>query len=132
MKAPRTRNLGTLTEAAYWGKLRSELRWAFRHWKPAQEAVNRHSRPYKGTNKRRKTEVQCQECYEWFPPSQIDKDHIIPCGSLYNKKGVATPQSVWGFIKRLTEEDPMLYQPICKACHKLKTKQERKKRRIKK
>ncbi len=126
-KVPRTRNAQTWTESQFESAIRSALRQKFRYWKPATEAMMAHSRPYQGTNKRRKIEVQCQDCLEWFPPSVIQKDHIVPAGSLKDEStGRMTQESLWGFLCRLTEEDVKLYQPLCKPCHNIKTQEERK------
>lgn len=125
-KVNRTRNAGTWTESQFESAIRSALRQKFKYWKAGNKAVERHSRPYTGSNKRRKIEVQCQRCFEWFPPSSIEKDHIIPVGSLKDPKtGRMTAQSLWDFLHRLVEEDPEKYQPLCRECHKLKTKEER-------
>ena len=124
-RVERTRNGGTMTEAAFWGAIRSALRRMSRFWKPAMQCKAHYSRPYKGKNKRRKTEVQCQACKGWFPPSTIQMDHVVAVGSLYNRKGVATSASLWKFLERLFPEDMFAFQPLCKPCHKEKTNQER-------
>jgi 5-methylcytosine-specific restriction endonuclease McrA len=89
------------------------------------EARKKFSRPYTGKNKRRKIEVQCQGCMEWFPPSRIQMDHIIPCGSIKGKNGKMTGGSLLKFLNRLTPERTDAFQPLCKECHKIKTKKER-------
>lgn len=109
-------NMGTLTEAAFFGKIRSALRNAFRYWKPAQEALNRASRPSQNkTNLRLKKEFQCAECKKWHKRADVEIDHIIECGSLscYN--------DIVPFIKRLAPENPNAYQVLCKPCHRLKS-----------
>jgi hypothetical protein len=124
-RAPRTRNGGTWTESQYESAIRSALRSKFRYWKPAMDCKKHHSRPYQGKDKRRKTETQCQSCMEWFPPSNVQMDHIVPCGSIKGKSGRMTGNSLAAFLKRLTPEDMFCYQPLCKPCHKAKTKKER-------
>ena len=106
-------NYGTMTEAMYWSKIRSALRSAFRYWKPAQEALNRASRPNKGKSKARK-EYQCNICKVWYKRTEVEIDHIIECGSLKSYNDVVP------FLKRLTIEDPEGFQVLCKACHKKK------------
>jgi len=115
----KTRNAGTLTESQFWSKIRSALRSAFRFWKPMSIALERASRPYKGTNKRVKKEYQCAICKEWFQRKNVEIDHIVPCGSLKNYEDIKT------FIENLTVEDPNAYQILCKTHHKEKTLQER-------
>ena len=127
MRAERTRNGGKWTEAQFQSAIRSALRSKFRYWKPALDCMNRHSRPYTGTHKRRKKEVQCQMCKEWFAPANIQMDHIVPCGSLKDAAGKFTGNSLMAFIKRLTPEDIDAFQPLCRECHRQKTKQERSK-----
>ena len=114
-----TRNANTLTESEFWGKIRSALRAASRYWKPALLAVEKHTRPYKGKDKRIKSEVQCQMCFSWVPKSQIHKDHIKTCGTLTCEDDVVL------FIRNLFLEDVEGFQPLCKQCHKDKTNQER-------
>ena len=126
-RVSRTRNANTWTESQFESAIRSALRQKFRYWKPAQKSVEKYSRPYQGSNKRRKIEVQCQQCMERFPPSNIEKDHIVPVGSLKDEKtGRMTAKSLWEFLCRLTEENPDLYRPLCKPCHKIITKEARK------
>lgn len=111
------RNCGTMSEAAYWGMIRSGLRRTFRYWKPIQEAKQEAKRSYSGPNKRQKWEYRCATCGEWFMDKDVQVDHIIPCGSL--KKG----GDLEGFVERLTTEDG--FQILCKPCHKIKTESER-------
>jgi len=119
---PRPRNGGKWTEAEFWSRIRSALRQASRYWLPAQKAVQRHSRPYTGHLKRRRTEVQCQMCHEWVPPSRIDKDHVVPVGSL------RCAEDLPGFVERLFAEDAGAYRPLCKDCHKKLNKEQRSKK----
>ena len=111
------RNLGTMTEAAYWGMVRSVLRRGFRFWKPIQKAKQDAKRVYKGDNKRQKWEYQCASCQEWFKDRDVQVDHIIPVGSLKSGKDLE------GFLARLTAEEG--YQVLCKPCHNNKTQKER-------
>ncbi len=85
--------------------------------------MDRASRPYIGPEKRRKKEVQCACCGEWFPPSRIEKDHRIPCGSL------KCFEDIPGFIERLTPESPDAFQMLCETCHNEKTQSDRKRLR---
>jgi len=118
-KTPRTRNSGTMTESAFWSFIRSTLRQKSRFWKPITECKAKSKRKYKGPNKRQKFEYQCNYCKEWFPEKQINVDHISPAGSLNCSKDLA------GFVERLFCEVDNL-QVLCKNCHDLKTKKEKK------
>jgi 5-methylcytosine-specific restriction endonuclease McrA len=118
-KAEKTRNANTLTESAYFSKIRSTLRNGFRYWKPMQLTLEAASRTYKGANKRQKKEYECASCNEWFMRKDVQIDHIIPCGSL------KTYDDIVPFIERLTQEDASAYQILCKPCHSVKTKLER-------
>lgn len=112
-------NHGTMSEAAFFGKIRSMLRNGFRYWKPMQEALKRAGRPSQDkTNKRLKTEYKCAKCKKWFKRADVQIDHIIPCGSL------SCYDDIVSFIKRLSTENINDYQILCKKCHLIKTKLE--------
>lgn len=113
-RVERTRNLGTQTEAAYWGGIRSALRSHFRFWKPMREA-KRRAWVGRGLYK-------CAACGGTFPSKDVQIDHIIPCGSLKCLDDLA------GFVERMTPEDPAAFAILCKSCHQKKTNEERKKR----
>lgn len=114
------RNGGTWTEAAYWGRVRGALRKTFAAWVPMREAMKAARREYTGPNKRQKWEYLCAECLEWWKGSEVQVDHIEPCGSLKCSDDLA-----W-WLERLTPEDPAAFQVLCKPCHKQKTQRERK------
>lgn len=120
MAVLKTRNNGTITESAYWGKIRSALRKCFQYWKPMMVCLNDASRTYKGDNKRQKKEYVCASCRNWFKRTEVQIDHIVPVGSL------RCFEDIEPFIKRLTEEDSKAYQVLCKNCHIDKTNKERK------
>ncbi len=115
--------MGTMTEAAYFGKIRSALRKAFSWWQPMQAAVNAHRRNSQSDNKRLKFEYQCSSCQGWFPRKQVEIDHVIPCGTLRSLEDIAV------FVSNLTQEDPAMYQLLCTggpcSCHQLKTNADR-------
>lgn len=115
-----TRNAGTMSEAQYFAKIRSALRSAFRFWKPMTIALEKASRPYKGANKLQKKEYQCNHCKCWFKRKEVEIDHVIPCGSLRTFEDIAS------FIERLTTENIDNFQVLCKPCHLIKTKQDKK------
>lgn len=119
-KVTRTRNLLTMTEAAYWGKVRSALRRAFAYWKPGQQAMEEAKRPYVGSNARRKYSWVCALCGGEFSRKYVECDHINPVGALNCEEDLA------GFLRRLTEEDPGCYQCVCKRCHRGKTAKDKK------
>jgi len=121
-RVSRTRNGGTMTEAQYWGKLRSTLRRAFMFWVPMKMALDRVKRPSLSTNKRLKWEYQCEKCHSWHPRKDVEVDHTIPCGTLLSLEDIGP------FIANLTQENPSAYQILCKTCHKSKTLNERKQR----
>ena len=118
-RVEKTRNANTMTEAAYWGAVRSCLRRGFRYWKPAMQAKMEARRPYEGGNKRQKWEYQCAHCEIWYKDKEIQVDHIIPVGSL--KSGA----DLEGFLARLTPEEG--FQILCKPCHQRKSNSEREK-----
>lgn len=122
-RIPKTRNGKTMTEAQFFQKLRHSLRNGFRWWKPMMEALKAASRPSQSPNKRLKTEYQCIKCKHWFPRTQVQIDHVIPCGSLNNYEDVVP------FIKNLTQENISAYQILCKKDHNIKTLAEKEARK---
>lgn len=120
---PRTRNLGTMTEVEFFGKIRSALRKAFRFWKPMNAALEKASRPNQSSNARLKNEYQCAKCGGWFARKDVEIDHIEECGSLMSL------QDIPKFVERLTKEDVNAYQVLCKKDHKEKTQAYLKERR---
>lgn len=117
---PKTRNAGTMTEAAFWSFIRSALRQKSRWWKPISQAKAKAKRSYKGPLKRQKFEYQCAECLDWFPDKKINVDHKIPAGTL--KCAADLP----GFVERLFCEVDNL-QVLCSNCHNKKTQNEKSK-----
>ena len=118
-RVPRTRGDGTLTEAAYWGKIRGALRagslkYASRY---AALAKAKHPKP-KATLGRHRVEFFCAACKGSFEGKNVEVDHIERAGSLRCYEDLA------GFVERLYCESSGL-QVLCKPCHKLKTAQDR-------
>jgi len=118
-RVPKTRNAGTMTEAAFWSFIRSALRQKSRWWKPVKQVKEASRRLYKGPNKRLKYEYQCNTCKHWFPEKEINVDHVIPAGSLNSGKDLE------GFVERLFCESGNL-QVLCESCHNKKTQLEKK------
>lgn len=116
----KTRNCGTMTEAGYFGMIRSILRRGTRYaWLPMKEAKNAARIVYNGSNKRRKWSYVCAKCGDEFMGKDVQVDHIKPVGTLRSLDDI--PQ----FINNLTQEDVKAYQIMCKPCHKEKTKKDR-------
>lgn len=113
-RVPRTRAGGQWTEASFWGFIRSGLRQISRRWPPRKLAEIAARRPYTGTNKRQKWEYQCAECKEWWKGSEIEVDHIIPCGSLKSFDDAAI------FMERLFCEIDG-FRVVCNNCHNEKS-----------
>lgn len=118
--AVKTRNAGTMSEAAFWGFIRSTLRQKSRWWKPITQCKLESRRAYKGVNKRQKFEYQCNTCKKWFPEKQINVDHIVGAGSLN------CGADLEGFVERLFCEQNNL-QVLCETCHNKKTQLEKQK-----
>lgn len=117
-RVPKTRNNGTMTEADFWGWVRSALRKRSQVWKPVQEAKKNVRRPYVGENTRQKFEYQCNHCKLWFPEKQINVDHIVEAGSLTKSSDLP------GFVERLFCEVDGL-QVLCESCHHIKTQEKK-------
>lgn len=124
-RVPRTRNAGTMTEAAFWSMIRSALRQKSRWWKPVSQCKQESRRAYKGKNKRQKWEYQCNKCKGWFKSDEVNVDHIEPAGSLNCSNDLPA------FVDTLFCEVDNL-QTLCKICHDEKTQLERKLKQFKK
>ena len=118
IKKIKPRGAGTLTESAFWAMIRSVLRNKSRFWKPIALAKLRARRPYKGLNRRRKYEFQCNVCKQWFNADDVNIDHILPVGSLNCKEDLPA------FVEGLFCEVGNL-QCICTNCHNIKTLNEK-------
>jgi|GEM_PF-2782545 len=120
-RVERTRNLGTWTEAMYFGRIRSVLRTIWmREWEPRKQAIENAKRPYKGSDKRRKWEYQCGVTKEWFRLNEVEVHHLEEAGSLNNEDDLVS------FIRRLLCEDVNKLMVISKAEHKKITNNEKK------
>ena len=107
----KTRAGGKWTEARYWQFIRTGIRKVSMRWPPSYEVMKENRRPYVGPNKRQKWEHQCAQCGEWFPSKQIQRHHVIPCGSC------KCVEDIGPFVVRmLCEKDG--YRKLCKECHK--------------
>lgn len=119
VKALKTRNGGTMTEAQFYSKLSNCLRRTFRWWIPMKIALDRARRNSQSSNKRLKFEYCCAHCGNWFPRKDVQIDHIIPCGTLRSLEDIAE------VIIKMTPETPDSFQVLCKPDHHAKTKAER-------
>lgn len=117
-RVARTRNAGTMTEAAFWSMLRSGLRRSFRYWKPAAAALAASKRDHPGPRGQRFAYV-CASCKQLHKRTNVQIDHCTPCGALTSYEHLPS------FVRNLTAEGPDAYQVLCKFCHNLKTKSER-------
>lgn len=120
-RVARSRNLGTETEAVFFGKIRSGLRKQHMYWRPMQRAKKRVSINSKT--------FRCECCGQAVPKrvpvvvksgkkkgrtvvkGNMEADHIVPCGSLNCFADIS------GFAERLFCENPLGYRVICKDCH---------------
>jgi len=112
-KTEKPRGEGTLTEAGFWGMIRSALRKRSMFWPPVKAVKESNRKPYKGPNKKVKWVYTCEACKGEFQGKEIDVDHIRECGSL-------TKATAGTFIERMFCEKDGL-QILCKQCHKKKT-----------
>lgn len=105
-----------MTEAQFWSFIRAGLRAKSSRWPPKFHKLQKNRKHV--TGKRHRYEFQCEECKKWFKQSDIQVDHIVPCGSLRSWDDLA------GFAERLFCEEEG-FQLLCKPCHLEKTKEER-------
>lgn len=113
-------NHGTLSQAGFFGMLRSCMRNKSRFWKPIQECKKLARRGVKGKGAQ-KWEYKCNDCGKYFMDKEIAIDHIIEAGELKCFEDLA------GFAKRLFVEISG-FQVLCnnrldgkESCHKRKT-----------
>ena len=109
-RVPKTRNHRSMTEAAFWGWIRSTLRKASMRWKPRSEALKAGRRPYTGDDKRTRWEYKCTLCNKWYKAKAVQVDHIEPVGSL--TKASDLPRFVEGLF---CEVDNL--RVLCRVCH---------------
>ncbi len=110
-RVPRTRAGGEWTEAQFWSFLRSGLRQMSRRWPPIVRGVWLSGRrPYVGPNRRQKWEYHCEVCEQWFIRSEMEANHLTPCGSLRSWEEFAA------FAERLFIEVEGLRRE-CARCH---------------
>jgi len=113
-RVPKTRGGGTYTEAGYIGFIRSGLRSKWVRWAGRYKALQAASRPAVGRAARSRFEYQCACCKGWFLQSQVEVDHLIPCGKF------TTLDDLPQWVGRLFCE-PEDLQVLCKVCHNDKT-----------
>jgi hypothetical protein len=119
-----------MTDAAFFGKIRSMLRKEWRHSQPYKDALKNAKRDYMGPGKR-KYVIKCEQCLaEYFLQQRIEVesakkgkmkevlayqiDHKINAGSL------KTFSDLGGFAERLFCP-PEYLQVLCYHCHHKKT-----------
>lgn len=104
-----------MSEAAYWGWIRSSLRKMSQRWKPIYGVLNDVKRPVEPSDKLKwgnliKFVYQCCQCKAWFPKKHVEVDHIHPCGSLKSEADIGP------FVTRLLCERDGL-RVVCIDCH---------------
>jgi len=115
-------NGGTLTEAAFFGWIRSGLRRMSIRWRPKNEVLAEIRRP-KENGGRSKWEYPCKTCKQWFIRAHVEVNHIIPCGSLKSFGDIGP------FCQRLfCEKDG--FEILCLDCHKKLTYNEKNKEKL--
>ena len=119
-RVPRTRNAGTMTEAAFFGWIRSQLRKMSQRWKPIYECRRKGRRLVtdleRGKWGNRITYVNaCAICQAWFPDKFLQVDHNPECGSIgTNEEDFKVMAGPW--ILRLLAEGEHL-RLLCHECH---------------
>ncbi len=119
-RAVKTRNSLTMTEAAFFSWIRSQLRRMSQKWKPIYECKKEGRREATAAEKRMhgpqtRYVNTCEKCLQWFPNKMLEVDHTIPCGSMgSNAEDFAKRAGPW--ILRLLVERHGLRR-LCTACH---------------
>ena len=111
-RVPRTHAGGTMTRSAYFTFIRSGLRQKWLRYPPRYQVLASCSRKVVGL--KHKTEYKCAECNKWHKKTQVQVDHIVPCGS-FNKF-----EELGAFAERMFCE-PEGLQVLCESCHYFKT-----------
>ena len=123
----KTFNGGAWTEGRFNSFITSTLRAGARRWQPKYDTLNAAKTEKKINPKSgRPCKLHlCPVCKALFPQSQMQADHLIP---VIPTSGFDS----WdGVIKRLyCELDG--YEPLCKECHKTRTKKQNEERKAKK
>lgn len=103
-------------------KIRQMLRRAWSRDPKRFECLKDNRRKYVGENKKQRFEHQCNICKEWFKQSDVQIDHVTPCGSFlkYEQLGEWAGRLFLGDL-----------QKVCSECHKIKTKAETEERKLK-
>jgi hypothetical protein len=115
MKEPKPRCSGTMTESQYLAWIRSALRSKSLKWKPRSDCINAARRPYKGSNKLQKWEVECALCKNWFKLKEIHVDHFPKeAGSILSVDDIGQ------FCNNLFCEITNL-RCLCESCHSVHT-----------
>lgn len=115
-----TRASHTKTEAQFSAFILAALRKATKFWLPKMEKLHEGRRPNQSDNKRLKWENNCEQCKQWFPESEIEIDHIIPCGGISGENWLDKVKP-W-IIRAFVEKEG--FQRLCKSCHSKKSKGE--------
>ncbi len=119
-----SRNSGKWTEGRYRSFVTSTLRGGFRRWPPKFDVLKN---AFTGKKINKKTgrvasHYKCAKCKKQFVATGVQVDHKDPV--VCPEKGFES----WDvFIERLFCEVDNL-QVLCKTCHSIKTKEERKKK----
>lgn len=104
-----------MTEAQFWGWIRSSLRRMSQRWRPIYGILKESKRAVTAADRakwgnRIKFVHQCSRCRAWFPKKEVEVDHIVPCGSL------KCSEDVGPFVLRMLCEREGL-RLLCHECH---------------
>lgn len=125
-RGEKTRNCGTMTDAAFFGRIKNYFRQFSMYWLPSEAYL-------KTIRKKRSELVQspldardiylypCNMCKGWFPRKEVEKDHIEPCGTIRSFEDIGI------VAKKMFIEIDEGWQCLCKTCHKARTLAQRKK-----
>lgn len=102
------------TSKRYWVFLRNGFRRMSLKYPTRFDTLHNARRPYKGANKRQKWEYKCAKCKKYYKATEVQVDHIKPCGELTKSSHIKN------FVLTLFCEEGNL-QVLCKPCHAKKT-----------
>ncbi len=114
-KVSKTRNGGTMTDAAFFNMLLKKLRDLSMWWKPGELYLRSVRRKNTSGVGKHQYEYPCESCGQWFRREEVEKDHKIPVGKVrtFKELGEAT--------ERMFIEIDGGWQCLCIPCHVYKS-----------
>ena len=122
-----------MTDAAFFGKIRSSLRQQWKYSKPHKDAMRRAKVPYVGEGRRR-VSVRCEKCHAEYAigekivtgTTKTGKEKKVTAYAVHHPVEAGTLKcwdDISGFVERLFCPPEQL-EVLCLSCHKEAHKKE--------